>query len=348
MSSSAPSKWVGLSLRLLIALGVSALALGWAFRGVDLEQILLRLGQSHGALALYTGIQLVVLAVRVLRWGLLVAPLAPLGPRPIFAAGGVGIAASFFLPLRLGELVRPIMLSRVGVPFAAVVASVVVVRIVDGLANVGMFFFFVGALPSAAGVSGELAGLSKWALLGFSLGCGGLFGAYIARSWVLARLEQMLMPRAPRVGRRLRALIENFADGLSVLQHPMRALFFLALTLAYWGLQSVSMYILAESYVPGLAWVAAPFTVAVTVFAIMIPAGPGFAGTLEAGFCFGLLPFGVSKTDALAVALAGHLAAIISLLILGFLGLIAAEPAQRQKAHGLSVGGTPSRSPAEP
>ena len=42
----------------------------------------------------------------------------------LFSAASVGIPAAMFLPLRLGELVRPAMIARAGVPFPGAQAEV--------------------------------------------------------------------------------------------------------------------------------------------------------------------------------------------------------------------------------
>ena len=119
-------RWV---VRGTLALLVTGVALWWSFKDVHFDVVVPRLKQSApGAMLLFAFVLVFTHFVRVLRWGLLVKPLGPTTNRDILAAGTVGIPATFFVPLRLGEFVRPLMIARSGVPFAGGLASVVVER----------------------------------------------------------------------------------------------------------------------------------------------------------------------------------------------------------------------------
>ena len=187
----------------LVALAVSAFALWFSFKDVDLGPLFARLGDSDlGVLTLYALAQLVIHAVRVVRWGILVRPLGPVSWRAVFSAASVGIPASMFLPLRLGELVRPAMLSRAGVPFASAMASVVTERLADGLTNVGLFFVLLTWMPPTAALPDKVRLMAELALYGF----GGACLALVLMVWSRERTERLvgafLRPRWPRLAER--------------------------------------------------------------------------------------------------------------------------------------------------
>ena len=339
VSGRSPLRWL---LRGLVALGLSVFAFGWAFRGVDLENVVERLSRSEPAVLLaFLGVQLVLHGVRVYRWGLLVRPLGRASWRSVFAAASVGFAATFFLPLRLGEFVRPAMIARSGVPFGGAAASVVVERVADGLFNLGLFFVLLRFVPSSAGAD-ELTGFSTIALALFGGGLLALLGIVAFRKPAYAVIRGTVGRLSEGLGGRLVALLDRFAEGILVLSSPGRVAGFFALTLVYWGANGWVTWLLAESYAPDVPLMAGPFSISVVVFAIMIPAGPAFAGTLEAGFRFGLAPFGVGAELAAVVALGLHALQLLQMALLAGVGLAAAESTERRAARSESLVDTPT------
>lgn len=313
----------------LVALGVSAFALWFSFKDVDLGPLFARLGDSDlGVLTVYALAQLAIHAVRVVRWGILVRPLGPVSWRAVFSAASVGIPASMFLPLRLGELVRPAMLSRAGVPFASAMASVVTERLADGLTNVGLFFVLLTWMPTAA-LPDKVRLMAELALYGF----GGACLVLVLMVWSRERTERLiaaiLRPRWPTLADRFTQLFGVFVQGLRPLMSPRRLLAFVALTVVYWAINGGVTTILARSYGLDVPWIAGPFAIVLVVFAVTLPAGPAFAGTLQLGFLLGLKPFGVTDDQAALVAISVHLIQIVSQAMLIGVGFLAAEPGQR-------------------
>ena len=140
----------GLVAKAAIALLVTVVTLWWATKDVNLGEVFGRLGNiSGGVLALYILMQVAFHGIRILRWGVVMKPLGNPSWRAIFSSACAGIPAAFFLPLRLGEFVRPAMISRQGVPFAGAVANVVLERVLDGLVNIGLFFLLLRFLPAS-------------------------------------------------------------------------------------------------------------------------------------------------------------------------------------------------------
>ncbi|MEQ9495436.1 MAG: lysylphosphatidylglycerol synthase transmembrane domain-containing protein [Deltaproteobacteria bacterium] len=319
MSEPAAAKpsTVSLVLKAVIAIAVTALTLWWAFADVDTERLRSDLARtSTAAVLLFVGAHVVMHAARTVRWALLIAPLGA-SPRLAFSSISVGIPAAFFLPLRLGEFVRPAFCARHGVPFAGAMAAVAVERVADGIVNVGVFFILLRALPESAALPSELTTLSNVALAGFGAGVAFLFATYFARDLVVRTVTAIFAPISPKVGDKIAHLATTFVDGLAGLRSVTRLLGFFATTAVYWGVNGAATWMLASSYVEHVDFVAGPFTVGVTVFAVMIPAGPAFAGTLEAGYRLGLAPFGVPASAAAVVAVVSHAVQLV------FMGAIA-------------------------
>lgn len=300
------SNAASLAVKASIALAVTGLTLWWAFSGVELDRLRADLAGTSGAIvAMFVGAHVVMHVARTIRWGLLIRPLGA-SWRLTFASISVGIPAAFFVPLRLGELVRPAICARAGVPLGGAVAAVAVERIADGIVNVGIFFALLSLMPASTELPREVVLASNLALLGFGGGVAFLVATYFAREPMLRMVRAVFAPVSPAIGDRVAGLATTFVDGLASMRSLPRFLGFVATTAIYWGVNGAATWLLARSFVATLDWLAGAFTVAVTVFAVAVPAAPGFAGTLEAGYRLGLAPFGVDAHHAAVVAVVAH------------------------------------------
>lgn len=322
-----------------LAILVSILALWWAFHDADLERMVEDLGRSSPAIVVTYVLGFLVLhALRVVRWGLHVRALEPgVSWRAVTAAANIGIAATFFIPLRLGEFVRPMLIHRSGVRFGGAVASIVVERIADGLCSVGMFFVFFNFVPASAQIPNELGRLSVMATFAFGGGLVFLIAAALAREPVLGLTRAILRRVSAGLADRVVGLVATFLDGLGALGSAWRAALYIALTLAFWLGNGLFTWVLASSYAESLPVAAGLFTISVLVFAIMIPAGPAFAGTFEAGFKLGFGAFGLDPSSTIVVAVIAHVVQLLMMASFVGIGLAVAEPGQRSQKRRPSV-----------
>ncbi|MBX2811478.1 MAG: flippase-like domain-containing protein [Myxococcales bacterium] len=319
----------------IIALIVSVLSIWWVFKGADADKMWTNLAQSSAsAITIFLLGHLILHGFRVLRWGLYINHIQPnISNRSILAAANLGIGATFLLPLRLGEFVRPTLINRAGVRFGSAVASIVVERIADGLCSVGMFFIFFSFVPDSAPLPDKLTQLSSGAAIAFGGGLLFLIAAAFARVPVLGMTRRILQRVSPSLADKAVSLIETFLDGLAALGSTWRALVYITLTVVYWGGSGILIWLLAASYQPDIPLVSGLFTIAVLVFAVMIPAGPAFAGTFEVGFTLGFGAFGLDPNIIIVIAVVAHVVQFIATGLIIFVGVMVAQPDQRTEAR---------------
>jgi uncharacterized protein (TIRG00374 family) len=275
--------------------------------------------------------------LRVLRWMLYLRAIDPsVSRRAVFAAANIGIPATFFVPLRLGEFVRPMLINRAGIRFGSAVASVVVERLADGLCAVGMFFLFFSFVSESTPLPEEniadLKTASRWAAVAFGTGLVFLVAAALAREPVLGASRFVLSKLSATLADRLLGLVSTFLDGLAALGSTWRAATYIVLTVAYWAGNALLTWWLAASYEPSLPVLSGFIVISALVFAISVPAGPAFAGTFEAGFTVGLGVFAVSASTAGVIAVVAHVVQILTMAGFVLMGFLAAEPGQRLRA----------------
>ena len=82
--------------------------------------------------------------LRALRWQYILAPLGETHFSNAFQATVIGFAASFLLPARAGEVIRPLLLARrEGLPATATFATIILERLMDMVTVLALFAVFV-------------------------------------------------------------------------------------------------------------------------------------------------------------------------------------------------------------
>lgn len=309
--------------RLILALASSAGCLWLVFHSVDLSAVYAHVAAVPLSALLKAGLAwVVVLGMRVVRWGILVQAFAPLRGFALWRIANIGMLAIFILPLRLGEFVRPYLLSRhTGAPLSSGLASVAVERVIDGLMVTLIFFVSTALLPAGIHVPPPLmaAAWSALAIFGAALVC--IVGALISQNKVEQLLLRLGTPIAPGLTQKVVGLLGTFIGGLRALPDPKAGILLIGSTLAYWTINAWGMHALML----GMGWdlpLTAGFTVVgVLALGIMIPAGPGFLGTFQGSIVWGLGIFAVAADEAAAYSLAAYGVTVLVQLLMGLIWL---------------------------
>jgi hypothetical protein len=306
--------------RIGVSLAISALFLGFAVRGVNWSEAL---DAVRGANYLWVLVMLPVtvwtLFIRAQRWRVFLQGVGvpPLGP--LVSATNIGFLANMVLPLRIGEVVRPVLLARrASLPLSGVLASVLLERIFD------MFtiLFLFGVSASVVQVSDQVRQWG-WMLSGLALAIGGVI--------VLIRLQERL---ALGIARRLADLLParlgegaygfalGFVKALEMLDSPVAYLRAFGWSLYLWMAIS-TIYIFAfQAFhldVPPLR--GALVLTTLVAIAVSVPSAPGFIGAFQLGCVIGLRIFGVPDSPALAFSLVVHLTQFVGVIGAGLYSL---------------------------
>src|SRR3954470_9947669 len=212
-----------LAVRVVLSLGVSAFFVWLSLRNADLRAV----GHSIASasvlrMAAYVAVLLAIHLVRTVRWGILLEPLGHVGFKRLNSASAVGFMLLMVLPLRLGEFARPLLIARppegAGVPLrrSGAMASIVVERVVDGLAIGLLGVVALQALGASAG--GEYASAARKASLLVALGvgllCAGLIVALFVREKALHLVGAAFRPFSPRLERAAVSMLDAFISAL--------------------------------------------------------------------------------------------------------------------------------------
>jgi uncharacterized protein (TIRG00374 family) len=324
--------------QILLGLAVSAGLLVYFFWDVDLAVIATRLrGTLWTFLALSIALNFASVWARAWRWGYLFPP----GPRPsrLFRSLLIGYMGNNLLPLRAGEVVRVYVASRHGPRFWTTFATVVVERVLDGLA-LGLI---VAGLLFLVPVTAEM----RWSIVLFlALDLAGIVVlATIATAPGVCRvLIETIFHRVGWLERRLLGLLDTMTEGLRGIRSPRHAIPVLLSSVAIWMLLALSVWTAMHAAHLDLPLVASWVVLAFLGLGVSLPSSPGFVGVIQAAAVLALALFAVPRAEALSFSLLIHASQFFPLTAVGLVCLLLehvslTDAARAASSQGVSSGG---------
>ena len=260
------------------------------------------------------------IVVRCQRWQLLLRPVGTIPMMPLLSATAIGFLCNMVLPLRVGEVVRPVLLARrTEVPVSSVLASVLLERLLDMLT----ILVFLGLVMTLVPVSDTIrqSGIVFLGLAVFAVSA--VVGLQRQHPLAVGLMRWGLARMPARVRERGEAALQSFIEGLQGIgEGPV-----LVRILAY----SVYLWIVIASVfgigfwacdlpVPTVSGALALVTI--VAGAVSAPSAPGFIGTFQAGCILALGLFGVSRADAVPYAFVVWGAQWLTQIVLGVVFLL--------------------------
>ena len=298
---------VGIALRFAAGGLVSAFFIWLSLRDKDLGAMWQAFERAHyGYLVPYVVILLTIHVLRTVRWGILLEPVAKVPFWRLNRAAAVGFMALMVLPFRLGELVRPYLVSERGpagtrcdgIRMSAATASVVMERVADGITTAAMLLAtMILTVPDDGSPHLSRVRIWAWVFLGvFACALAVLLMFFWQRERAVAVIRGVLRPLSPHLADRVSALLESFLSGLRLAPHRGKLALFVLTTVAYWGINGVGMLLVAKAFGLHLGLLQMYTVLGMLVIGVMIPAGPGMVGTFQFFALLGLSLF-VSRTE---------------------------------------------------
>jgi uncharacterized protein (TIRG00374 family) len=330
-----------------IGTGVSLALLVYLFARVDYGQLWSSLASADLSLLLLASVLWVgTLVVRAWRWRYLLKPLKNVTFANSMSATAVGLMANMILPVRLGEIVRAVVLGqREQIDKSASFATVVVDRLLDGFT---LLFILLGLLlaaplPLDQGWQQRL----RWGGVVFFLLYGGLF----ALLFYLHRAPTQVLQGVRRLGAwlptrwvdRLCQFLESFSAGLHTLDHREYLAQIIVTSLFLWGFVGIYNFLIVLAFHLDLPPTVGFLLLVAQAAAVMLPSSPGFVGTHHAASVACLSLWAVAPETALSVALVMHAVGYFLTIAIGAVYLWGVGLSMRDLSHpDRSLPGAPS------
>lgn len=316
--------------RIAVSLVLMAILIAVFLWNVNFSEVARSVEHAHLPLIVAAcAIALLNYYLRALRWQFILRPVGRVRHTSALVATAVGYAAITLLPARMGDLVRPIVLSRRDrVPLSGTFASILTERLFD-LWTVVVYFLVFVLFPPAMGHLEPQAehNLRILGLSGYVVGAGLVVGTLVVLG--LFRFQEQFVRAVTRPIGRLRAsweapiasFLHHFLDGLRVLQRPRDLLITVVASLVIWYVIYWQVRVTLLAFDIDLPLRAAFLLVTLSVMGMAIPT-PGGIGGMHKAIQLGLTAFfGVGLNVATAIAIVYHAVCFLPITVIGLLCL---------------------------
>lgn len=262
--------------------------------------------------------------LRGLRWRYFLPHGEKLPVKPLFEALMVGNFATYILPFRAGEFIRPYMYTlRSNYTFPSTFVSVVIERFFD-LASVLLSFGIVTSLVSgsfeehrwitvgAVALSILASGILAFILVGILASTLVLQVVHFSVKTLPTRLQQLIV-----------RFVTDFLEGARVLRSGRNLFAVITLSAMVWITNYLFFYVflfLFPTFTP--TFLQAVMVAVIVALAVAAPSAPGFIGVYQVGCVVALALFGVSQEEATAYAVITHAYQYVLVSLLGLMILL--------------------------
>lgn len=278
---------------------------------------------DSGLVVLAIALTLLTYALRSWRWQYLLRPIGRTHFSNAFRTTVIGFAASFLLPARAGEVIRPYLLARhEQLSATACFATVVLERLLD-LVTVLLLFsafllFFDPGLAATdprtfAAVRMGAAGAALTSVLGLVV-LALLAGHPDRLARAAGRLERWL---PGRLAAALERLVARFAEGMAVLRRPAELARAMALSLPLWMSIAAGIWITSRAFHITFPYTGSFLVMSFLVVGVAVPT-PGTIGGFHAAFRIAVTTFYAASEDrAVGAAIVLHAVSFVPVTIMG-------------------------------
>jgi glycosyltransferase 2 family protein len=255
--------------------------------------------------------------IRAWRWQVMLAPLGTVRFGPAFRTTVIGFTATFLLPARVGEVLRPYLLAKKeGLSVSATFATIIVERALDLTAVLLLFACSMPFLGVDVGAetrwAGGLAAVAAVVGLGVLFACAG----HPERLGLLVDRLTGWLP--PRIASALGEFARRFAEGLGVMRDPVALITTMVWSVALWVSICLGIWLATLAFGLTMPFAGAFLVVMYLVVGVAAPT-PGGAGGFHVMYKLAVTQYFAAGADAAAAAaIMLHLVSFVPVAILGF------------------------------
>jgi len=306
--------------KIIIGSGLSAIAIIVILTTIDFS--LFSQALSHADWRWFILTSLIMASsyfIRAWRWRnlLLYEPMPPFMPR--YKAVQLGFFINSILPLRIGELARPMILRQLtGVPYSVGLASIFTERITDGYT---LFTYLI--------LLAIISNSNSFASLGLGMGAMvlTLVGTIlIVLLWAngkrTARFVRIIIHRfSPRLAVKVEDALNRFSESLPLWRSPLRILQVYGKSLLVWATIALTVLPAAIGYgiIDRMTLLSPLWIMVLTVTGVAIPSMPANIGIFELSAASGLIIAvpGMDWSAAIGFGLLLHMAQLVPVYLIG-------------------------------
>ncbi len=317
----------GQHIRIAAAGFLSAIGIWWFAHDVLWTDVLDVLATIDTAWVVLAAVALLgEFLLRAQRWSVL---LQPLGTRirffDLWSATVIGAAVNTLLPLRAGELAKPMVVARrTEHRLSTLIATNVMERVFDLLGMVTILVIMVLTLPQAPQDDALVDNLYRYGgLIGFgALLAMGTFFLLATRERAARGIFQRIVSIAPTpVQAPFLHLFDGFVAGLGSTRNTGSLWQAGALSVAIWINGALAIWFLFQAFGFALPFAAACFTGVAIALTVALPQAPGFIGVFHVAIEKTMVLWGVPDTESKGYALVFWAVSFVPVTAVGLIAM---------------------------
>ena len=310
--------------RTILVFAFTLALLAFFFRNANLAEIWAETRRANPwLLLLAVGLTGLTYVFRAWRWQSLLAPIGRTHFGNAFRTTVIGFAASFFLPARAGEVIRPYLLAKKeGLNPAATFATVILERLLDSATVLLLFALFVFTVSegSLQGNAAQFADVKFWGAVAAAAAVAGLVVLFVLAGHperlgrAAGRVERILPARIARV---LAHFVESFAQGLAVMRQPGLLVVALLQSFPLWLSIAGGIWLTSLAFHITLPFQGSFLIMTVLVVGVAVPT-PGAIGGFHVAYQVAVQTFfGAPPDRASGAAIVLHAISFVPVSLLG-------------------------------
>jgi uncharacterized protein (TIRG00374 family) len=312
-----------IDIKFWLGIAVSIFFMALLFRKIDFKQLLTALATvDYRYILAAVASTFISLFFRAVRWHFLLIPEKRIPLSSLYPVTIIGYMANNLLPARLGEFVRAYMLAqREGLQTPTVFASLVIDRLFDGCTVILILLITLFTLRLPQGMADAETALKTGGVVTFLLYAGVIVFLLLLKHQTMRTLAWtaiLLKPLPQRFSERIIPLLGSFIGGIRLSSRGGHIAALLLSSLTIWLFCIIPVNMVLQGFGIQLPISASMFILVLLVFAVMVPASPGYIGTYHYACFKGLSAFGIAESTAVSIALVIHAVGFFPVIIAGF------------------------------
>jgi glycosyltransferase 2 family protein len=294
---------------------VSALLLCFSLRGIDYIDIKKSFKDIHFPFLVQSlAFFLLVSFLKSLRWGMILSPIKKIKQKQLFPITCVGNMAIILFPFRIGEFVKPYLISNSSsIPLGSTIATIFVERILDSLCLFCLVVYMLIALDIPDWLIKAGFGFSIFCLILTIIGVF-LYSNVRLKNRLFNPLAKLL---SDKIYKKLKNIFQTFYEGFQIFSDSRQILFAAIITVLIWISIALGIYSLYFFQGLHLSLESAFVVLIVMAIGVSVPTAPGLLGNFQFACILALSIFNISKADAVAFSISYYIFGVGTYILLG-------------------------------
>ena len=317
----------GSQIQLAAALFMSTIGVWWFAHDVMWSEIwVISRGARIEWVLLASFALLAEFLLRAYRWRVLLRPLGhDVRLIDLWSATVIGAAVNTLIPLRAGEIAKPMVAARrTGHRISTLFATNVMERVFDLLGMVSVLLIMVMVLPGEPSDDELVSNLKFYGgVIGcIALLCMATFFILATRERAARHIFQRILSVAPEpLQRPFMDLFDGFVAGLGSTQDSRALLSAGLLSVMMWLNGALAIWMLFQAFSFSLPFAAACFTGVAIALTVALPQAPGFIGVFHVAIEKTMVLWGVPGNESKSFALMFWVVSFVPVTVVGMIAM---------------------------